>query len=120
MLRCAIHWAVFTTEGPPNDIWTTEQPPAAPAAAPGQALQGNPIDPNVFQSRAEDINLVRGQGFEVNDDNDPAPENIPQDAAADPIKACMRDSLGGGMGLTDVLQRIHQWRNHHGSTAGLP
>ena len=37
-----------------------------------------------------------------------------------PIKACMRDSLGGGMGSTDVLQGIHQWRNHHGSTAGLP
>ena len=49
-LRCAIRWAIVTAEGPPNDIWTTEQFPAAPVAAPGQALQGNPIDPNIFQS----------------------------------------------------------------------
>ena len=37
------------------------------------------IPEEIFQARnrAEDIALVRGQGFEVDDDNDPAPENVP-------------------------------------------
>ena len=29
------------------------------------------------QNRAEDIARVRAEGFEVDDDNDPAPENVP-------------------------------------------
>ncbi len=37
------------------------------------------IPDEIFRAgnRAEDIALVRGQGFEVDDDNDPAPENVP-------------------------------------------
>ncbi len=37
------------------------------------------IGEDIFRAgnRAEDIANVRGQGFEVDDNNDPAPENIP-------------------------------------------
>ena len=37
------------------------------------------IGEDIFRAgnRAEDIAIVRGQGFEVDDDNEPAPENVP-------------------------------------------
>ncbi len=45
------------------------------------------IPEEIFQARnrAEDIALVRGQGFEVDDDNDPAPENVPAVDEAPPV-----------------------------------
>ena len=38
-------------------------------------------DDSAFTARnnTEDISLVRAQGLDVNNDNDPAPENIPVD-----------------------------------------
>ena len=40
----------------------------------------NDFDDDVFFARnnSEDIARVRAEGFEVDDDNDPAPENVPQ------------------------------------------
>ena len=37
------------------------------------------IGDNIFfaQNHVEDITRVRAEGFEVDDDNDPAPENVP-------------------------------------------
>ena len=45
------------------------------------------IPDEIFRAgnRAEDIALVRGQGFEVDDDNDPAPENVPAVDEAPPV-----------------------------------
>jgi len=58
------------------------------------------IGENIFRSgnRAEDIANVRGQGFEVDDDNDPAPENVPDATDAAPAA---HDNLyeGQSMGL---------------------
>ena len=66
-------------EGHPSGFWgdapaPTEPPPDAPVAG------NEAIDGDVFFARnnAEDIARIRAEGFEVDDDNDPAPENIPQ------------------------------------------
>ena len=46
----------------------------APSSAPG-----DPIEADVFNAsnRTEGINLVSNQGLEVDDDMEPAPENVP-------------------------------------------
>ena len=46
------------------------------------------IDPQVFLSSnwAEDIALVCNQGYNVDDDNEPAPENIPDNDAPLPVE----------------------------------
>ena len=66
-------------EGHPSGFWgdapaPTELPPDAPVVG------NEAIDGDVFFARnnAEDIARIRAEGFEVDDDNDPAPENIPQ------------------------------------------
>ena len=45
--------------------------------------RGEDIADFVFnaQNRAEDIALIPNMGFEVGDDNEPAPENVPADNA---------------------------------------
>ena len=47
----------------------------------------NTIDDNIYfaKNRAEDIARVRNKGFEVDDDNDPAPEKIPAPAEVPPV-----------------------------------
>ena len=49
--------------------------PNLPPIAATQTIIGDEIF--FAQNRAEDIARVRAEGFEVDDDNDPAPENIP-------------------------------------------
>jgi hypothetical protein len=52
---------------------------AASADAIPERTTGDPIDISVFAptgNRAEDIAAVRNQGLAVDDDNEPAPENI--------------------------------------------
>ena len=60
--------------------------PTAPTLPPAEATH-NIIDDDIYfaQNRAEDIARVRNEGFEVDDDNDPAPENIPAPAEAPPV-----------------------------------
>ncbi len=63
-----------------GEIWGGE-PKATMAAAPVTLnKQDEPIADFVFnaQNWANYIALARAMGFEVNDDNEPAPENIPQ------------------------------------------
>ena len=85
LLHAAERWVKVEEEGPPDQLWED----AAPAEAPATAYideRGEDIADFVFnaQNRAEDIALVRNMGFEVDDDNDPAPENVP-DANAPPV-----------------------------------
>jgi hypothetical protein len=70
------------------------EPDATTAAAPvNPNEQSEPIGDFVFnaQNRAEDIALVLAMGFEVDDDNKPAPENIPTNN--EPL---FRLGVGGG------------------------
>ena len=55
---------------PPSEIQNSNAPTSDP---------GDPIEADVFSAynRAEDIDLVRNQGLEVDDDMEPAPNNVP-------------------------------------------
>ena len=76
-IYCAIRYANIQAEGDPNDFFDVAAAPAPAAAAEPQ--QNNDIETEVLRAgnNAEDIALVRGQGLDVDDDNDPAPENVP-------------------------------------------
>lgn len=89
-LHSANRWVKVLEEGNADGYW--DNPRASTAAAGGNAAtntdtdgapeqqqEGAPIDESVFNAsnRAEDIARVRNEGYEVDDDNDPAPENIP-------------------------------------------
>jgi hypothetical protein len=73
-----------TAEGDADQFF--EEAPCTAAAGPSEAPQDvpEPIDESVFAATntAEDIALVWGQGLDVDDDNEPAPENIPQEGDA--------------------------------------
>ena len=90
-LSAARRYVVVTTEGHPEALWEEHVPvavvvPTAPTLPPVEATH-NIIDDDVYfaQNRAEDIARVRNEGFEVDDDNDPAPKNIPAPAEAPPV-----------------------------------
>ena len=100
-IHSSTRYVKVVTEGDPAGFFVIEEeaPAAAPVAAVAQpvaaaAAAGAPsadtrveIDLGVFQARnnAEDIANVRAQGLDVDDDNDPAPENIPEASAPPPI-----------------------------------
>jgi len=75
-IYCATRYANPVAEGDPTEFF--DAPDATQAPVPSEQ-PGNEIDPEVFRAgnNAEDIALVRAQGLNVDDDNDPAPENIP-------------------------------------------
>jgi hypothetical protein len=92
-VSAAKRYVVVTAEGHEDTIWAPtviNQPAAVPATVP---KRDELIGDSIFfaQNRAEDIARVRAEGFEVDDDNEPAPENIP---VAD---APMFTRLGGGL-----------------------
>ena len=77
---------VIKEQGPEESLWDTPASnPPAPGASPAQVaaatiLPPTAIDDAIFQasrSRAEDIAMVRNQGLDIDDDNEPVPENIP-------------------------------------------
>ena len=64
------------TEGDPADYF---KPFVTTPSAPVAETEGDALDVNVFYANwtAEDILLMQNQGLDVDDDNAPAPENIP-------------------------------------------
>ena len=78
-LHTVLRWAKVVTEGPPDQFFVDRPPPVAEEENDGSVNVGEPIPDHVFHmhGQAEDIAHVRGLGFEVDDDNDPAPENMP-------------------------------------------
>jgi hypothetical protein len=81
LVSCAEKWATVLEQGEHFLIW--DEPGLAPSVLtpPATNEAGEEIADFVFQAqnRAEDIALVRAMGFEVDDDDEPAPENIPAD-----------------------------------------
>ena len=89
-LHTVARWAKVKVEGPADKFFEM-----VPTSDPADARQENvslangreeEIPDHVFHlsGQAEDIAHVRGLGFEVDDDNDPAPENIPGEANYEP------------------------------------
>ncbi len=80
LLHSAERW-VTVLEQPTGEIWSGE--PEAPAAVSPLAVNkaGKEIADFVFHAHnwAEDITLIQNLGFEVDDNNAPAPQNIPTD-----------------------------------------
>jgi len=71
---------VVLAEGHADSLWPDVAQEVERAIAAAEVVVENEgIDPEVFDARnnAEDIARVRAEGFEVDDDNDPAPENVP-------------------------------------------
>jgi hypothetical protein len=81
LVSCAEKWVTVLEQGEHCLIW--DEPGLAPSVLtpPATNEAGEEIADFVFQAqnRAEDIALVRAMGFEVDDDDEPAPENIPAD-----------------------------------------
>jgi hypothetical protein len=79
LLHAVERWVKVGEEGPPDQLWEAAAPAEAPVTAVYIDERREDIVDFVFhaQKRAEDINLFRNMGFEVDNDNDPAPENVP-------------------------------------------
>ncbi len=93
-IYAAKHYVTVLREGPPALFFDQPSNPASPASSRGEeshdVSENNDdageieLDSSIFHptgSRAEDVALVRNQGLEVDDDNEPAPENIPTNYA---------------------------------------
>ncbi len=68
-------------QGPQDDLFEELLPSAVVAASPNETENADAeqnIDPALFASgnRAEDIAFVRNQGLQVDDNNEPVPENV--------------------------------------------
>ena len=94
LLHSAERWTTGLEQGPGHLLWDADGAAAPSPGGPNLNLvnkQGEEIAKFIFnaQNRAEDIALVRNMGFEVDDDNDPAPENVPAANAPRPNGAAL-------------------------------
>jgi hypothetical protein len=85
-----------THKGHGNRIWST---PLQADDTPAPAVTGNAgreINADVFNTndRTDDIARIRAEGFEVDDDNEALPENVP--VAGDPPVEVNQDGLYRG------------------------
>ena len=80
-LHCVKRWAKVLAEGSPDHFFTAPEPASETVEEElGMAeISVRDLPNEVFnaQNRAEDIANIRGMGLDVDDHNDPAPENIP-------------------------------------------
>ena len=83
-LYCVQRWAKVLTEGAIEHLFDSSEPSQQDSTGSGANRrpveeEGQEIDDQVLRARncPEDISTVRAQGLEVDDDNKPAPENIP-------------------------------------------
>ncbi len=81
-LYCTLQFCHVIQQGPQDDFFEELFPSSVVDASANELEDADialNINPAVFAlgSQAEDINFVRNQGLEVDDDNKPAPENVP-------------------------------------------
>ena len=76
-------WVKVVTEGAIEHIFDNEDGPDIIPAVEQTVQEGEALSEVVFQSsgQAEDVALIRSLGLDVDDDNMPAPENIPEQAS---------------------------------------
>ena len=76
-LYAARRFTVVEQEGHADRLW---EMPLQANGTPAPAImdnEGRVINENIFSDRADDIARVRAEGFEVDDDNEALPENMP-------------------------------------------
>ena len=106
-LYCVRKFCKVVSEGPAANIFETEPEVAEVVLAAGAPVRGVatealestgtalPDGVQNFRDTPEDISLMREMGFDVDDDNDPAPENVPGSALGASV-APSRDGLYEG------------------------
>ena len=62
---------------------TEEESTAVPVENEEEGADPLPVIPEVSDNKNEDVARLRKDGYRVNNDNDPSPENIPTPAAKD-------------------------------------
>ncbi len=99
-------------EGPVNLLFDNEAPePPSPSSSQGTSEDGSDeegINKAIFHqtvNQAKDIGLVENQGIEVDDDNKPAPENIPNDNQV-PININLYPGQAWGLDGIDQLELV--------------
>jgi hypothetical protein len=94
---CATRWAKVTQEGPDNCYFEVPEVPVEEVADPEEEVTPVPNIPKELFNRnhrighREDIELFWQAGFGVDDDNEPAPENVPT------AGALQEQDLNGGI-----------------------
>ena len=87
-LYAVVRYCSVTTEGPCSEFFVADGTPTEEIEneppAEDEGLDPVPIVPALTGDLREDIARLRMEGFEVDDDNDPAEENVP--AATQPTK----------------------------------
>jgi hypothetical protein len=83
LLHAAEQRVEVEEQEPLDQLWEDAAPAKAPAATVAIDEDGEEIANFVFnaQNRAEDVALVWDMGFMVDNDNEPAPKNVPADGA---------------------------------------
>jgi hypothetical protein len=79
LLHAAERWVKVEEQGPFDQLWEDAAPAKAPATTVAIDEDGKEIVDFVFnaQNWAEDIALIWDMGFMVDDNNEPAPKNVP-------------------------------------------
>jgi hypothetical protein len=77
-LYIARRFMIVEQEGHADRFWDMPLEADGTPAAAVMNDEGQIINENIFSDRADDINRVCAEGFEVGDDNEALPENIPQ------------------------------------------
>ena len=107
-LSAAVIKTIVREEGHPNGIWGDAgiRLPRGEALVEAASNEWAEIGDDIFtaQNVAEDIACIQGQGFEVDDDNDLAPENIPADGDVRPINLDLYE--GQSWGWDGIDRRI--------------
>jgi hypothetical protein len=111
LVNCAEQYAKVKVEGEPDAFFDKKKDLPIIANAPKFHVDGldKPIDTSVIDkmgrsTRSEDIALARSQGLDVDDDNKPAPENIPASSAALDSTTNLHGKLGDWVVL--VIEKL--------------
>ena len=87
---CSVRFCKVVSEGPPNKFFEeeVEVEPTVNLEA-GEIETTQPIPNHLFHAtnRQEDIQMLRALGLDVDNDNEPAPENIPEETYAEECDA---------------------------------
>lgn len=124
-LHAAKKFTVVTQEGHGDRIWST---PLQADGTPAPAVTddgGREINADVFNANdhMDDIARIRAEGFEVDDDNEALPENVPV-AGAPPVEVnedgLYRGQSWGWDGIDKRAVAGGDTKNHRSTTAGHP